>query len=98
MNDYTNTTNFDELIELESGAIGSESRTAFDNQAKMFIENVLLEEAELETNLADNQLPTTLLDYSEISPLVKSLSGVANFKTDFDFKKEYAKYLTEKYE
>ena len=33
----------------------------------------------------------------EITPLVKSLSGVINLPADFDYKKEYADHLTEKY-
>jgi len=33
----------------------------------------------------------------EITPLVKSLSGIAKLNPDFDFKKEYTKFLTEKY-
>ena len=33
----------------------------------------------------------------EITPLVKSLSGVINLPPDFDYKKEYADRLTEKY-
>ena len=33
----------------------------------------------------------------EITPLVKSLSGVINLPADFDYKKEYADRLTEKY-
>jgi len=33
----------------------------------------------------------------EITPLVESLSGVVKLPKDFDFKKEYANYLTEKY-
>ena len=32
-----------------------------------------------------------------ITPLVESLSGVINLPSDFDYKKEYADYLTEKY-
>ena len=32
-----------------------------------------------------------------ITPLVESLSGVINLPPDFDYKKEYADYLTEKY-
>jgi hypothetical protein len=32
-----------------------------------------------------------------ITPLVESLSGVIILPTDFDFKKEYTDYLTEKY-
>ncbi|MDP2890710.1 MAG: DUF6364 family protein [Bacteroidota bacterium] len=33
----------------------------------------------------------------EITPLVKSLSGVINLDEDFDLKKDYSNYLTEKY-
>jgi len=32
-----------------------------------------------------------------ITPLVESLSGVINLPPDFDYKTEYADYLTEKY-
>ena len=34
---------------------------------------------------------------STITPLVESLSGVINLPSDFDYKSEYADYLTEKY-
>jgi len=33
----------------------------------------------------------------EITPLVESLSGVVKLPGDFDYKKEYTDYLTEKY-
>lgn len=33
----------------------------------------------------------------EITPLVKSLSGVIELPTDFDIRSEYTKYLIEKY-
>lgn len=33
----------------------------------------------------------------EITPLVKSLSGVIKLPRDFDYKKEYTDYLAEKY-
>ena len=36
-------------------------------------------------------------DKLSITPLVESLSGVINLAPDFDYKKEYADYLTEKY-
>jgi hypothetical protein len=31
------------------------------------------------------------------TPLVESLSGVIELESDFDYKKEYSNYLTEKY-
>lgn len=36
-------------------------------------------------------------DESEITPLVKSLSGVISLAEDFDYKKEYRDYINEKY-
>ena len=33
----------------------------------------------------------------EITPLVESLSGVVTLPDDFDYKKEYSDYLSEKY-
>ncbi len=36
-------------------------------------------------------------DEIEITPLVKSLSGVISLPEDFDYKKEIAEILTEKY-
>jgi len=34
---------------------------------------------------------------TEISPLVESLSGVIQLDENFDYKKDYSNYLTEKY-
>ena len=34
---------------------------------------------------------------ADITPLVKSLSGVIQLNPDQDYKKDYAKFLTEKY-
>ncbi|MBK9731134.1 MAG: hypothetical protein IPO83_07580 [Chitinophagaceae bacterium] len=36
-------------------------------------------------------------DTQEVTPLVKSLSGVINLTKDFDYKKEYKKHLLNKY-
>lgn len=36
-------------------------------------------------------------DNAEVSPLVESLIGVFQTENDFDFKKNYSKYLEEKY-
>ena len=39
----------------------------------------------------------TKKDDFQITPLVESLSGVIHLSYDFDIKKEYSNYLTEKY-
>lgn len=36
-------------------------------------------------------------DSQEVTPLVKSLSGVVNLPKNYDYKKNYKKHLTEKY-
>lgn len=36
-------------------------------------------------------------DLSEVTPLVKSLSGVIDLPKNFDYKKEYKKHLVNKY-
>jgi hypothetical protein len=35
---------------------------------------------------------------TDITPLIKSLSGVIDLPEDFDYKKEYRDYITEKYQ
>lgn len=35
---------------------------------------------------------------TEITPLVKSLSGVIDLKEDYDYKEDYAEYLSNKYQ
>jgi hypothetical protein len=37
------------------------------------------------------------VDVDELSPLVKSLSGILNLPDDFDFKKDRTNYLQKKY-
>ncbi|MFP4469196.1 MAG: DUF6364 family protein [Bacteroidales bacterium] len=34
----------------------------------------------------------------QITPLVKSLSGIIDLPADYDYKKEYGSFLTEKYQ
>ncbi len=36
-------------------------------------------------------------DTQEVTPLVKSLSGVVNLPKDFDYKKDYKRHLLNKY-
>jgi len=97
MKDYSTIKNFDELIDLEYGEIGTESRYEFEKSSKLFIESEMRKEAKREANQHPEQTPTKTSKPIEISPLVKSLRGVAKLDKDFDFKKEYANYLAEKY-
>ena len=56
MKDYSNIKDFDELIELEHGEIGSESRNEYEENAQMFIVSEMLKEARKEANLTQEQL------------------------------------------
>jgi DNA-binding XRE family transcriptional regulator len=56
MDKYKNITTFDELIELEHGAIGTESRNKYEENAQMFIVSEMLKEARKNANLTQEQL------------------------------------------
>ena len=44
-----------------------------------------------------NSLTNSKKEKAEITPLVKSLSGVIDIDKDFDYKKDYTNFLIEKY-
>jgi len=56
MKDYKNVTNFEELIEIEHGKIGTESRNTYQEGAQMFIISEMLKEARKEANMTQEQL------------------------------------------
>jgi hypothetical protein len=67
-------------------------------RAKIYAKSQKISLSKLIESYLDN-LTRKKEDESKISitPLVESLSGVINLPSDFDYKKEYADYLTEKY-
>ncbi|AWK04154.1 transcriptional regulator [Flavobacterium crocinum] len=56
MKNYKNIKSFDDLIEVEHGKIGSESRNQFEEKSQMFIISEMLKEARKEANLTQEQL------------------------------------------
>ena len=54
--DYNNIQNFDQLIELEHGKIGTESRNDYEERAQMFIVSEMLKEARLQANMTQEEL------------------------------------------
>lgn len=56
MKDYSNITSFEELIELEHGAIGTDSRNEYEENAQMFIVSEMLKAARKEAKLTQEQL------------------------------------------
>lgn len=56
MKDYKNIKTFDELIELEHGKIGTESRNKYEENAQMFIVSEMLKSARKEANMTQEEL------------------------------------------
>lgn len=56
MKDYKNVGTFEELIEIEHGKIGTESRNRYEQGAQMFIVSEMLKEARKEANMTQEQL------------------------------------------
>lgn len=48
--------NFDDLIELEHGKIGTESRNDYDERTQMFIVSEMLKEARRQANITQEEL------------------------------------------
>ena len=53
---YKKVTNFEELIEVEHGKIGTESRNLYEENAQMFIISEMLKEARKEARMTQEQL------------------------------------------
>ena len=56
MKKYENIKSFDELIEVEHGKIGTESRNKYEENSQMFIISEMLKEARKEAKLTQEQL------------------------------------------
>ena len=51
MDNYSNVTNFDQLVEVEHGKIGTESRNKYEENTQMFIISEMLKEARKEAKM-----------------------------------------------
>jgi DNA-binding XRE family transcriptional regulator len=56
MNNYNSIQTFDQLIELEHGKIGEESRNKYEKNAQLFIISEMLKEARKEAKMTQDQL------------------------------------------
>lgn len=56
MEKYKNIRTFDELIELEHGKIGAESRNKYEEDTQMFIVSEMLKATRKDANLTQEQL------------------------------------------
>ncbi len=56
MKDYKNIKNFEQLIEVEHGKIGTESRNTYEEKSQMFIISEMLKEARKEAKITQEEL------------------------------------------
>ena len=56
MKNYDNINNFDQLIEVEHGKIGTESRNTYEENSQMFIISEMLKDARKEAKITQEQL------------------------------------------
>lgn len=56
MEKYKNIKTFDQLIEMEHGKSGSESRNTYEEKSQMFIISEMLKQARKEANITQEQL------------------------------------------
>jgi len=56
MKDYKNIKTFDQLVEVEHGKIGTESRNTYEEKTQMFIISEMLKEARKEAQITQAQL------------------------------------------
>lgn len=56
MKNYNNINSFDQLIEVEHGKIGTESRNKYEENSQMFIISEMLKDARKEAKITQEQL------------------------------------------
>jgi DNA-binding XRE family transcriptional regulator len=56
MKNYKNINNFDQLVEVEHGKIGTESRNKYEENSQMFIISEMLKDARKEAKITQEQL------------------------------------------
>ena len=56
MEKYKNIKNFEQLVEVEHGKIGTESRNSYEEKSQMFIISEMLKDARKEANITQEQL------------------------------------------
>jgi DNA-binding XRE family transcriptional regulator len=56
MEKYKNIKNFEQLVEVEHGKMGTERRNSYEERSQMFIISEMLKEARKEANITQEQL------------------------------------------
>jgi len=75
-----NAKNFDELLYIKYGEIGSEKRNEFEEKAQYFVISEMLKEARKEANMTQEQLAEKV-----ISQDLKMVNATFNFRRFIEF-------------
>jgi len=75
-----NAKNFDELLDIKYGEIGSEKRNEFEEKAQYFVISEMLKEARKEANMTQEQLAEKV-----ISQDLKMVNATFNFRRFIEF-------------
>lgn len=87
MEKYKNIKTFDELIELEHGKIGTESRIKYEEGAQMFIISEMLKTARKEAKLTQEELANKAgTKKSYISKLENGKGNIQTFNVNTNFR------------
>lgn len=78
MEKYKDIKTFNELIELEHGKIGTESRNKYEENAQMFIISEMLKTARKEAKLTQEQLAEKAGTKKVTFPNLKTEKGISN--------------------
>lgn len=78
MEKYKDIKTFDELIELEHGKIGTESRNKYEENVQMFIISEMLKTARKEAKLTQEQLAEKAGTKKVTLPNLKTEKGISN--------------------
>ena len=81
MPDYSNITTFNELIELEHGKIGSDTRNEYEEKAQLFIISEMLKEARKKANLTQQQLAERAGTNKNYISRIENAKGNVNIST-----------------
>ena len=71
--------NFDDLIELEHGKIGTESRNDYDERTQMFIVSEMLKEARRQANITQEELARRSGTKKAISQKLRMARAISSY-------------------
>jgi HTH-type transcriptional regulator / antitoxin HipB len=80
-----NVKNFDELLDIKYGKIGSENRDKFEEKAQYFVISEILKEARKEANMTQEELATKWALKKAISLDLKTENVIFSFQHFTEF-------------